>query len=479
MDLDAYRQEAEAFVSALDREYYLHFSGQRQELEIEPIYERHAELVSARAVEALRAAGSRELLELAVQGHIGRETKELAAELARREASLEVTVDGRTLPFRQAPVAQANEPDPDRRAAIEAARNELTARELDPLLREAFERTRALVRELGWESVLALCEELSGIDLRALCARSEAFLADTDGAYERVVAPRVESELGFGLDRLRRSDLPALFRAPGLDRHYPAERLLDAYRETIDALGVNGRGVRLDVEERPQKSPRAFCSPVRVPDEVYLVILPHGGREDYEALFHESGHAQHYAHVDGSLPFEQRYLGDNSVTESFAFLFQHLTSDPHWLGERLGVEDPSELVAHSRASKLVFLRRYCAKLGYELELSSAAGPLDRLRDEYARRLARAVRVEWPRETWLADVDPWFYAARYLRAWALETHLRRHLRERFGERWYAQREAGALLRALWREGQRRDADELLADLTGSQLDFEPLLAELVG
>ena len=36
-------------------------------------------------------------------------------------------------------------------------------------------------------------------------------------------------------------------------------------------------------------------------------------------------------------------------------------------------------------------------------------------------------------TYLSDVDDGFYAANYLRAWALETHLRRHLRERFGER----------------------------------------------
>ena len=95
--------------------------------------------------------------------------------------------------------------------------------------------------------------------------------------------------------------------------------------------------MQLDTEQRPLKSPRAFCAPVHVPDEVYLVIPRHGGRDDYAALFHEAGHTEHYAHVDASLPFEYRHLGDNSVTEGFAFLLEHLTEDPAWLEATLGV----------------------------------------------------------------------------------------------------------------------------------------------
>jgi len=86
-----------------------------------------------------------------------------------------------------------------------------------------------------------------------------------------------------------------------------------------------------------------------------------------------------------------------------------------------------------------------------------------------------VHVDWPRKTWLADVDPYFYAARYLRAWALETHLRRALVERFGPGWFQDPDAGDLLRGLWRSGQRHDADELLAELDGAKLDLASALA----
>jgi hypothetical protein len=94
---------------------------------------------------------------------------------------------------------------------------------------------------------------------------------------------------------------------------------------------------------------------------------------------------------------------------------------------------------------------------------------------YSSLLGAATRVPWPQASWLSDVDSGFYAACYLRAWALEAIWRRALIERFGERWFERREAGEWLRALWREGQRLRADELLAETLGEELDFTTLAA----
>ncbi len=101
--------------------------------------------------------------------------------------------------------------------------------------------------------------------------------------------------------------------------------------------------------------------------------------------------------MEASLPVEDRYLGDNSITEGFAFLFEHLTDDATWLERMLGVEEPEEVVAHSQAVKLIFVRRYCAKLVYELELQAENGPLDALPARYSELLGSAVRVDWPQD----------------------------------------------------------------------------------
>ena len=489
-DLDTRARAYEQFVSEMDREYYLHYAGHKEQFEIEAIYERHAGLFERDVVEQLRdrvaaAAGDearrlRYLLELAVGGFLGRETKREEAELAEREAALELDVGGERLPYRQSAVTQANEPDPERRAAIEAARLEALDRELNPLHQRALERSHELARELGWASYRAMYEDLKQIDLAALERQTKAVLGATEDTYGPTLEPQLREQVGLGLDELRRADLPYFFRARGFDPLFPADHLIPALEQTLAGLGIaldRQENVRLDTEQRPLKSPRAFCAPVHVPGEIYLVIPRHGGRDDFAALFHEAGHTEHYAHVDAALPFEFRHLGDNSVTEGFAFLLEHLTEDPAWLAATLGVTETDEYVGYTRASKLLFLRRYAAKLSYELELHAGRRPLAEMPDLYAALLGEAVRVDWPARTWLSDVDGGYYAANYLRAWAFETRLRKLLRERFGREWFAEPGAGELLRGIWSEGQRLNADELLDQVTGERIDFGVMLEEV--
>src|SRR5918912_1480676 len=123
MDLDHYRQTAEAFTSELVGEYYRHYAGLKETYEIEPIYERHRELFERSAVEWLRErashapAGSEDrrrltmLVDFAVEGYLGEATKRIESELAGREAALTIEVDGERLGFRESSVVQANEPD--------------------------------------------------------------------------------------------------------------------------------------------------------------------------------------------------------------------------------------------------------------------------------------------------------------------------------------------------------------------------------
>jgi hypothetical protein len=492
-DVDTYAAEAESFVSAIDREYYMHFAGHKEGFEIAPIYERHAGLFDARAVQSLRdgLAGAkpgdserrhRYLLQLAVEGFIGEQTKAATTELAERESTLTIQWSGGEESYRQAAIVQSNEPDSDRRFEIEQARNEVLEAELNPLYVEIHERGHQLATELGWPSYRAMFEELKAVDLERLAVQTRAFKESTDGGYRDLVEPQLVAETGLGFEGLRRSDFPYFFRAKTHDSLFPSERLVEALQSTLTGLGFDleaQSNVTLDLEQRPNKSARAFCSPVHVPDEVYLVIPRRGGRDDYAALFHEAGHTEHYANVDAGLPFEFRHLGDNSVTEGFAFLLEHLTEDPSWLEFTLGQPATDGYLDYVRASKLIFLRRYAVKLDYELVLHAGRQALGEMPELYAGLLGEAAGVDWPAVSYLADVDDGYYVANYLRAWAFEVSLRRILNDRFGPEWFANPEAGEVLRSIWREGQRLTADELLADLDGGSLDFTVMIEEVAG
>jgi hypothetical protein len=492
MDLDAYRGSAESFLGELEGAYYRHYAGLDERYEIGPIYGRHARLFERHAIESLRtmqaaAEGGSDaqrrltmLLEFAVDGLIGQATNALDQELARREATLTVELDGEQVGFRQLAALEANEPDPDRRAAIDLARCEATEDALNPLHRDRIALQHSLAGELGYPSYRDLYATLKRVDFDALAEQTEAFTAATDDQYPRLLEPELRRTVGLGVDELRRSDLARLFRSTDADSAFPGERLVSSFLATLRGLGLDPDdqpGVVLDVEPRARKSPRAFCSPVRIPGEVYLVIAPIGGRDDYSAMFHEGGHTEHFAHVDPELAFEYRHLGDNAITESFAFLLEHVLEDPEWLTSTLGIEDPQPLIAHARAVRLIYLRRYAAKFAYERELHGADGALDGFASRYAELLGGNLGIPWPEQPYLADVDAGFYCTNYIRAWALERQVRTYLQERFGPRWFRAPEAGALLRELWSQGQRLAPEELLGELTGEPLRFDALLADV--
>jgi hypothetical protein len=184
---------------------------------------------------------------------------------------------------------------------------------------------------------------------------------------------------------------------------------------------------------------------------------------------------EHFAHAQRSLPAEARLLGDNGVTEGFAFLFEHLVPDPHWLSARLDMPRSDDFVRFSAFINLFLIRRYAGKLAYELELHRGT-PLEELPERYVELQSAAAGVPFPASDYLEDVDPGFYCTCYLRAWAFEAQLAAWLRERWGGAWFKRREAGMLLREVWELGQSLDADDLLREITGERIDFSVLAAQ---
>src|SRR5262249_53973422 len=157
----------------------------------------------------------------------------------------------------------------------------------------------------------------------------------------------------------------------------------------------------------------------------------------------------------------------------WAFLFDHLVAEPAWLRRRLDVPRPDEYAAESAAELLYLVRRYAAKLLYELELHSSSGDVEALRPRYAELLGDALGVQRAAENFRADVDSGFYVSAYLRAWALEAQLHWFLREELGNEWFRRRVAGSLLRELWSLGQKPTADELLRDLMGAPVELSAI------
>jgi oligoendopeptidase F len=469
-ELDAFRDDADRFIAEIDEEYYLHYAGLKESLELEQIYERHADLTKLETAKRLEGAPT-ELWRFACEGFLGNLTRSHQERLAKVESELEPEVDGERIPFRMLRPVISNEPDRARRQRLEETRLRLTDEELNPVYLDAARIDREAVRQLGAPNYYELYKRF-GFRLDELAEQCTEVLDATERLWEETGDRLFRERLGVSLAEARAWDVPRLFRAPEWDRAFPSDAMLPALEGSLRDLGIDlssQDNVHLDIEQRPAKSPRAFCSPIEVPDKVMLVIQPIGGRDDWEALFHEAGHTEHYAHTSRDLPLEARRLGDMAVTEGWAMLLQHLVMEPRWLQRRLDVPRVEQLANEGAASLLYFVRRYSAKLLYEIEFFQADDPAS-MKDRYVELLTEAYRFPATPENYLSDNDGSFYVSGYLRSWAFEAQLRDFLRGAFGNDWFTRREAGDLLRELWSLGQGPTAEALLAEVTGAQLEM---------
>ena len=326
--------------------------GEKETSEQAAIVERYRDLFSVAQLEVLREAeesaggDERELL------YRLRKTCEsgiVAAELAAREDELEnrilaARVDwrGEELPLRSAQAKLAVLPGYGDRDELGALANAESARFNDDR-RELLAAGEALEAELSGEpDAIARNAEEKGISLHELERALDAAARASADAYARMRERWFEKLLGP-----EREDVPTsnhtsyLRRLSPLESTYTKERAVEVCVATLSALGLdieNTPGIRLDLDDRPQKSPRACVIASDPPNVVHLITRAQGGLHDYQAFLHEAGHALHYAGCDPALPYTFRKLSrDHALTEIYSYIVEAISREPAWHAEHFGL----------------------------------------------------------------------------------------------------------------------------------------------
>ena len=281
MDTDQFIEQAEAFLIEIEREFYLVGSGRKEQLEIAAIFDRYPSLFSRQAVQArlrertqaAEPVTARYLATFAADGYLENTVKAISEEITNRELAATLEWDGEELPYRQVRTMLAQEPDQARRHDLHRRQLAVTAQQHDRRA-ERFRHLHQEATSLGFESYATLYETLKGLQLPTLAEAMSRLLSDTEAAY----AQRLENALtGARVDPdvADVSDIIYCFRAAQFDPYFPADEMVRSLHRTMAGMGLvrgDDFGFILDIEPRPKKSPRAFCSPVLVPGEVYLVI---------------------------------------------------------------------------------------------------------------------------------------------------------------------------------------------------------------
>jgi hypothetical protein len=468
--------------------------GEKEVSEQAAIVLRYASLFTREQLDALHeaeeAAGGdeRELLfrlrKTCEGGLIANELTEAEDELENRLLAARVTFEGEEMPLRTAQARLAVLPayaDREALGTIHADASEA----FNPDRLELLRRGDALAGELsGIPGAVERNEDEKGISLRDLSAALErASIALTD-RYDELRQKWFDRLLGPEREAVPSSSHSAYVRRLSpLEATYTKERATDVCLDTLRQLGFDldaQPNIRLDLDDRPQKSPRACVIASDPPTVVHLITRAQGGLHDYQAFLHEAGHALHYGGLDPSLPYTFRRIArDHALTEIYSYIVEAISQEPGW-HERYFQLSAGDAAANAEATiflEAFLFRRYEAKLRFELDFWTRFQTDGGTSTGYADRLTAATGYRYRTQGHLADMDEGFYSADYLRAWIRSAQLRSHLLSEIGDDWWCNPATGDLLRDLFLEGTKPTSEEIAGRLGFDPLDTTPLLHEL--
>ncbi|MBQ1049649.1 hypothetical protein KBX50_14395 [Micromonospora sp. C51] len=431
--------------------------GEATTFEPAKIHAAWPEVFRPETASALRAAGiaedaGRPFVALVLQALIEAETTPLRARIAEREKAVTVTdANGARVDLaraRRRAIASGDVTVPQHRL------HELYDREIAPLWLELQQRQLAVVTAAGYRDLIDYADRVQRHDLCRLEREARAFLDATRERYESIRRPR------FAAGSFTVAQLIGAARTTFAD---PVDlaTCLPLLHALVGELGLEfAPRIRLDLEARPGKVPGAYCLPVRVPDDIVVAVSAVGGVGDCRPLFHEVGHALHFAYTGPELPVDGRRMGDEGLVEGWGVVTENIFLHHGWLNRSFPGRTATAL-AHDTAQRLLIVTRaQCVRLLFAVDAARRPAAPPELRSRYDQLMAEHLGARPGPIEYLDVLCGDFVSATRLRSWEFGTSIGGLLTHEIGPDWPGDPRAGRWLREHWRVGVTHTAVEAI-------------------
>ncbi|WP_116138951.1 M3 family metallopeptidase [Trinickia diaoshuihuensis] len=377
---------------------------------------------------------------------------------------------------------------------------------------EIVGKRNALARELGYRNFFEYrLKTNSGLTPEQLFSIFDEFERSTREAHHNALARLVEEQ---GRDALLPHNLAFAMQgetAGEMDVYFPLGKAPERWAESFRRMGVSYRGARIEIDlmERRGKFPTGFCiAPTPGYDDDLLGPIPAdvrftstaglgqsgAGLRALTVLFHEAGHAAHFANVKMNSPcFSQEFPPSSpALLETQAKFFDAFPTDPCWLKRYAkdagGNAMPDEAIRRLMEARQAYLayseRRDLIPTYFEWAMY---GMDDRERTaDSLLSLAKSVThrilgIPGHTDYVLATPHPIYhdmavYYQGYLMAKMAAAQVRAHFMNAFGYIVDNPKVGPLLAQHCWAPGNGATLDETLIALTGEPLNASYLAAQ---
>lgn len=380
----------------------------------------------------------------------------------------------------RAAVLDALKFEPKRKKRREAwlASKELSER-LAPRIRTLLVLSRDLHRQSGHKGTVEGRLSAGGLDREEVEALFEELEERTRDPFKRLVA-RARRELDVGV--LHVWDLPYWIekRSAYPEDAFVQDQAEPRLLETVRALGFKPEELKITIETANMAN-LGWNIPIRMGEEARLVVNPVKGRQFYDTLFHEYGHALHEVLIrQDTGTFRTDRPG--AFAESMAEVLAGFVRDPAWQAKTLGWKEETLHKARKAEFDRRLYRLRSLLFRNAFEYVAFDDPEADLMQAYSRLMERFLMVPAPTDPPWADdlflVQPQVYVQNYVLADLAAAQVREALARRLGRRTYPNPKAAKFLtESFFAHGASKDWQGLLEDATGRRLGAEAYLREL--
>jgi hypothetical protein len=268
-----------------------------------------------------------------------------------------------------------------------------------------------------------------------------------------------------------------------MDSNFLAIDPLSEVKKILLNMEFDLSSIHFDIEDRKNKYPSPICFFVKIPSDIRVLYKRESPYFDFQACFHEIGHAMHASSIDIKNEYWDKYRIPMGVAEIFSIFLERLTKNTYYIRPLIDSQNnnsnnnnlTAKVISRNQFMELFFVTFYAANSLMKLSYWKENLSIHQASELYSRLIKEYTGFEMPGEYWLLHhilPESIMYVPSYLLAAVRAAELDMYARNKYGDKWWKEKEAGKDFREIMKPGAKIDLSIF------SNLDSNMFLKEII-
>lgn len=229
----------------------------------------------------------------------------------------------------------------------------------------------------------------------------------------------------------------------------------DMINKINKVVGLNDFSKRIVIKTNEQTVSdeiRGCCIPLKIPEDIQVILYYQNSVKFIFSYLHEIGHAMSFASIDRNSKIEDKYIYNEIMQESYAYLYENLVNCNPNFRSKIGLNFNEEEQLKLRFEELYVLRLLSCKYIFQKEFYGVTEK-EEIAERYCIIMREGLKIQVPKITYLIDANIGFPAAQFFIGKIISKKINTIFENAFGMEWFENEKAIQILKKTWKTGSK--------------------------